>query len=582
MISVQSLLKADRYHIASHYLTGSVITGSPYSWVLGPVILALPKKGDRAKYGQKWLVPVEGIFLQGHQSYGKLRDKGVIHSGARGELTVSGETLASTPVSSNNIGLQGLLFPKKTGGSQAACGIAAWGNDVTFTGAFRVPTHTVSGKVYSDIVFDQEIIVRFDGPYCIVEMHMGPRKVSADGQPLATAGETWTCSFYRMVYGSYAMPTLYGSQTYTASMVNGAWRYSFPNASIVAGQAFAAPSSYGVGVGSKLLDYDQWKLGLDLINSATDAEILTKAEVVARLLDGRNFISEAEEVFGRFPANTNWGDLGQDIVQQQDYVDTSALLTVFDLAILYDTRTSWKLLATTAKKLATQATDIAVLSTRFFSQTAKSIRLAKNWSKLLSSGYLSVLYGILPPIRDVQKIQEGMKKLYNYASNPRRMHSRRRTVVSGPQGSAIATTSVVTAEVTQLDSDFLGELMKEIEFLHRVGLWPTTEMLWDVIPFSFVVDWVVNIGDFWERTDLDHRVQYLPIDHVIYSEKRSWAPKLTLLWPGLTGVSGVVEFTYYSRYIEPTLTLPPVVLEGSSTPPMTHWLEAAALTMQRL
>lgn len=77
--------------------------------------------------------------------------------------------------------------------------------------------------------------------------------------------------------------------------------------------------------------------------------------------------------------------------------------------------------------------------------------------------------------------------------------------------------------------------------IRSLGFAPTLANLWDMVPWSFAVDWFLKLGDFLDSADkalLYHSTQYT-FDRICYSRHASWQSP----WPGIT-------ITWYQRWAE--------------------------------
>lgn len=92
----------------------------------------------------------------------------------------------------------------------------------------------------------------------------------------------------------------------------------------------------------------------------------------------------------------------------------------------------------------------------------------------------------------------------------------------------------------------LGWWGEAYTFARKWGLWPTTAAGWDIIPFSFVVDWFVDVQSLFEEIDRDTLLQYVDVTSVITTEKRIFDFGDVAL-DGFT-LSGAT-FTHYARSI---------------------------------
>lgn len=98
----------------------------------------------------------------------------------------------------------------------------------------------------------------------------------------------------------------------------------------------------------------------------------------------------------------------------------------------------------------------------------------------------------------------------------------------------------------------LGPLCDLIRNSINWDIWPTLENVWDLIPFSFVVDWFANVSEV--ASAIDRRVlnNYYDILYVIDSVKH------TVTFDGeFCGATGVLSWSWYDRKISTNLSFSP-------------------------
>lgn len=82
------------------------------------------------------------------------------------------------------------------------------------------------------------------------------------------------------------------------------------------------------------------------------------------------------------------------------------------------------------------------------------------------------------------------------------------------------------------------------------GLLPTFSSMWDIVPYSFVVDWFVDIGGMLESIDFAMYMAELPVVGVTYTSKKVQTFSMTV-----HGAAVDVERTIYSRSTAPQVHL---------------------------
>jgi hypothetical protein len=98
----------------------------------------------------------------------------------------------------------------------------------------------------------------------------------------------------------------------------------------------------------------------------------------------------------------------------------------------------------------------------------------------------------------------------------------------------------------------LGPVCDLIRNAINWDIWPTLENDWDLIPFSFVVDWFANVSEVASAVDRRILANYYDILYVIDSVKH------TVSFDGkLCGATGVLYWSWYDRKISTSLSFSP-------------------------
>lgn len=122
------------------------------------------------------------------------------------------------------------------------------------------------------------------------------------------------------------------------------------------------------------------------------------------------------------------------------------------------------------------------------------------------------------------------------------------------------------------------EFLKGIADLQSAGLFPSPKTVWELIPFTFVVDWFTDLSNRIDELDAQlfwstHRVLGTTM-----SVKRSYG-QIPLSMIGLSGYAGEFVFHTYQRMTPPSLLLPQYF---SDAPREFHnYVDLAALILQR-
>jgi hypothetical protein len=200
----------------------------------------------------------------------------------------------------------------------------------------------------------------------------------------------------------------------------------------------------------------------------------------------------------------------------------------------------------------------------------------KQHLKELSNDFLTVKYGILPTISDLQELLGTFKRIQPHLDR---------------NGNS---TYSASRDATGTNGDILFDLKQRVKLaignedngfdaiasgLERFGLLPNAEVIWDLIPYSFVLDWFINIGDFLERVDTRERLTRLNISYATSSRKeiRSKNYSSTSSFP----YSGTAQLVQYQRWVSDQCPVPSLLSDYSTSNPLNHWLEGSALIIQR-
>lgn len=147
----------------------------------------------------------------------------------------------------------------------------------------------------------------------------------------------------------------------------------------------------------------------------------------------------------------------------------------------------------------------------------------KTFSKDVSGGYLSWVFGYKPVIRDLNKaflahrnVERRLNYLMSQQGNFIRVHARQLLNSDEPFASQanlpFGTTAVKRESNGLYNLSCLARVRTDIglkdkwaAYAEYFGVNDFIGLSWDLIPFSFVVDWITNFGAWWHRhTRLDY------------------------------------------------------------------------------
>lgn len=195
--------------------------------------------------------------------------------------------------------------------------------------------------------------------------------------------------------------------------------------------------------------------------------------------------------------------------------------------------------------------------------------------KGVSGNFLGFQYGILPTISDIKDIRAAFERIKPYVDR------NGFTVYTAGVTNTLEQGSVSYSLVQRIKlavSDEDDEFEALITRLESMGTWPTLENIWDLVPYSFVVDWLVDVGGFLDRVDTRLRLLRLNIRYATMSRKT----EVSGYFPGSpeSHFVGTVNWVHYHRWVSDQCPVPPLSLQPSFQD-FDHWLESGALIIQR-
>lgn len=204
--------------------------------------------------------------------------------------------------------------------------------------------------------------------------------------------------------------------------------------------------------------------------------------------------------------------------------------------------------------------------------------------KALSSLFLSFRYGVNLTVKDAKELASAIKQMQR--DIPDEEYSIVRRGISG-EGEAYYT------EVGLLKGDwshnfkmyydpYPDNFRKLVRQAYSWDLYPSWQNLWDYIPFSFVLDWFLQVEDELERWDTRNYVATLRFESCILTSKKTYPlPDSLLSSVGGTSLINNVNVVIFKRRVVATPPMPISRLDSPSGP-FTNWLEGSALFIQRM
>lgn len=215
----------------------------------------------------------------------------------------------------------------------------------------------------------------------------------------------------------------------------------------------------------------------------------------------------------------------------------------------------------------------------------KGIRqISKTLAKSASSAYLAEHYGLRLSVKDTQEILQGFSKLDLYRTNRYGAEKESDLELGFADDDAVHAVRKVTLDIDAVTSE-QASLLMSVDAMKRtlldLDILPTASNVWDMVPFSFVLDWFLPIGDYFEHRESMSYISTLPIRSAFYSSKSTWTESDTIALSNGTSFDYRVEHYVYERECRATLELPtfrPDSPQGLSN----HWLEATALLITQV
>lgn len=207
--------------------------------------------------------------------------------------------------------------------------------------------------------------------------------------------------------------------------------------------------------------------------------------------------------------------------------------------------------------------------------------------------WLQYRYGILPIVRDIGSVVNGMKqKVGNVRKTSRGFASNRRTAttshVRGSSGVGEYITNYQKQTIDSVDARAMSLDEYTVSELQNIGF--TTKGLlslpWELIPYSFVADWFVNFGDLLKALVPLPGVRQLGSCVVTRrTSDTTWIPTGNTAnagWTLLRQPTGLVRVSSMSLIRTPQIQ-PSIVIRGDfRLDEVTRLADATALIMQKL
>lgn len=195
--------------------------------------------------------------------------------------------------------------------------------------------------------------------------------------------------------------------------------------------------------------------------------------------------------------------------------------------------------------------------------------------KGLADNYLTISYGVLPTIDDVKSIYEACQKRKPFLD---KCGFSVFTSAASSSSSTDRYDRLIEQHLKLAIDDEDSTFQAIVGNVESVGMLPTCNNLWELLPYSFVVDWLVDVGGLLERVDARMRLTRLNIRYVTYSTK--WTTSIKVDWCPEFPYFSQLDWVVYHRWVSDQCPRPNLSLH-SSFQDFDHWLESGALILQR-
>ena len=254
-------------------------------------------------------------------------------------------------------------------------------------------------------------------------------------------------------------------------------------------------------------------------------------------------LPSVHQVFPPADLSVKWGELAADAYNSVPFFSSNGIAYAKDLRNL--------------KKSAEQTLSLI-----------KSFGKAGKFANKIANLFLSFYYGWRLFVYDTQELYQSIEKRNRSLDYLNRATSQRKWEAHG--ATYLATFQCYYyryANATKLD-----------QFILDYDLALTPENIWDLIPFSFVVDWFTGIGQALETASSNYT--FMQMHEVLCSGRSIKAIKNVNASKLHPGWQGTIKFSYYNRSYIPAAYRPTFSFSNSVNP-LDHLIEGTALIVSR-
>lgn len=205
--------------------------------------------------------------------------------------------------------------------------------------------------------------------------------------------------------------------------------------------------------------------------------------------------------------------------------------------------------------------------------------------KFIASEYLGMHYGTKLTALDISDMLDADLRMKEMLEATQTMAAQLHHNTVLPRGTEVSTLRRFKAEIQSLtDQDYsiVEGADKFVREFYEIDILPTASNIWDLIPYSFVVDWFVPLGNKLADIENGHYIETLHPRKAFYSTKSIYRTEYDES-PSSTeyGLQGFVTVQTYSRECTKGFKDETPCVEDSSGMTVTHGIEAGALIISR-
>jgi hypothetical protein len=140
---------------------------------------------------------------------------------------------------------------------------------------------------------------------------------------------------------------------------------------------------------------------------------------------------------------------------------------------------------------------------------------------LLTSSYLTYKFGIAPTLSDAEDVSAKVKPLYERLTSGSLFTEQTghgKVVVSLEEGNDLGVPPCyVTLRATVRVRPNPDSLVTALITADTMNLLPTLSNVWDIVPFSFLLDWFVPVGSYLNVVDAQAKILFVDVAYAVYT-----------------------------------------------------------------